>query len=507
MEYLESLFDRALDAVVGMGADGRVTAWNMAAEEIFGWSRREAMGVSMGDLIVPPQHRHAHARGLDHYNCTGDGPVLEQRIRITAMHRDGTEFPVELSIFPMSQPGRASMFYAFIRSLVAEETFHREQILRASEAETIMAIGQKLIEDVTLEEFTHFCLDQVCNIAGLDAAHLFVMRGNGSDQVLVPSGIWHLKDERFRPMVEETANIQFRLGEGLPGYAWLTGQLETLNSLSDNERFLRRKVFAEVGFTCAVALPVHHTGAPHAVLEFFGTETSRLDPEILRMLKTVGSQIGAAIRRKEGAENREMLRREMVHRVGNSLTVLSSIYRSCSRRAKSKEDLDEAFLGRVVAMGQANRMAIIEAEIGVALPDLILNSLDILPDISDVDLEAPPITVCSEAVLPLSLVLSELATNALKYGGLISESKLHIRADSCKSTDELTIEWRELRNEPLDEPRSPPIRAGFGTQLMQAMIEDRLGGSFERRLDETGFHFIMKLPLRQLKASFAKLPL
>ena len=64
MVPLETLFNRALDAVVGMDESGRVTAWNGSAEEIFGWSREEALGASMGDLIVPPQYREAHARGL-----------------------------------------------------------------------------------------------------------------------------------------------------------------------------------------------------------------------------------------------------------------------------------------------------------------------------------------------------------------------------------------------------------------------------------------------------------
>ncbi len=498
MDHLKSLFDRSLDAVVGMDAEGHVSAWNSAAEEIFGWSQAAAMGSSMAELIVPPQHREGHTRGLAHYNCTGVGPVLEQRIRISAIHRDGTEFPVELSIFPMHEQDREPMFYAFIRSLRAEERFNREQKLRAREAEAVMAIGQKLIEDASLEEFTLFCLDQVCQIAGLDAAHLFVKRGTGSDQALVPSGIWHLRDDSFRPVTEETANLKFMLGEGLPGRAWRTGELESLDCLASDSACVRRKSFAEVGLTRGVALPIQHGGEVQAVLEFFGTEKSRLDPEILRMLKTVGNQIGAAIRSKVERENREMLRREMVHRIGNSLSVLSAIYRSCSRNAASKEELDGAFLGRLDTMGRSNRMAIIEAESGVPLRDLIVSSIEILPDQEEIQIEAPSIMIPSESVLPLSLVFNELATNALKYGALGSGTKLEIRVRSDLSSDKISIEWCELRDQLLDHAPSRSERIGFGSQLVQAMVEGRLCGTFERQIDEAGFHFTMRLPKAQL---------
>ncbi|WP_370162225.1 PAS domain S-box protein [Limimaricola soesokkakensis] len=501
MHYLESLFDRALDAVVGMDATGRVIAWNGAAEQIFGWSRSEAIGTNMNELIVPPQHREGHTRGLERYNRTGEGPVLEKRVRITALHRDGTEFPVELSIFPMKSSSRARVFYAFISSRASEEAFRREQDLRAREADAVMKIGQKLIEDVSLEEFTRFCLDAVCEIADMDAGHLFVLRGQGANRVLVPSGFWHLKNDQLLPVVEETSRHHFGLGQGLPGRAWMSGELETIEDLSHECKFVRKKVFAEVGLTRGVALPVSHGGQIHAVLEFFGTAQSRLDPEMQRMLKTVGSQIGAAIRRKEGAESREILRREMMHRVSNSLSILSSIYRSCSRQAASKEELDKMFLNRVMAVGRANRMAIVEGGRGIALPDLIRDALAVLPDHEDITFDVAPVSICSGAVMPISLILNELATNSLKYGTLGSESTLLIKAGICDHVGELNLEWCELRHYPLDNCPAQPTRIGFGSQLMQAMIEGRLNGRFERRLDETGFHFSMRIPKHQLEAA------
>ncbi|MBB3710916.1 PAS domain S-box-containing protein [Limimaricola variabilis] len=500
MKHLESLFDRALDAVVGMDEAGMVVAWNGAAEEMFGWSRADAMGSSMGDLIVPPQHREGHARGLERYNRTGEGPVLEQRVRITALHRDGAEFPIELSIFPMPGDGGGRIFYAFIRSMAAEESARRAQELRAREGEALLAVAQKLLDDVSLDEFTQFCLDNVCAVSGMEAGHFHVVRGRGPHACLHPTGIWHLADPRFQPVVEATSVVRFGLGEGLPGRAWQSGQLQSLDDLASSCQFVRRSVFEEVGLSRAVALPVRQGGQIHGVLEFFGTSKARLDPEILRMLETIGSQIGVAIRRKENAEHRETLRREMSHRVGNSLSVLASIYRSCSREARTKEELDEAFLGRLVAVGQANRLAVEDASESVAFPALIEEAISILPERNRITIEAPDMTVDRDSVMPLALILNELATNALKHGSSCEDSRLVVAARFGEGRDELVLEWHEHRAVPLTVPPPTPERVGFGTKLMQHMVEGRLGGSFERRLDETGFCVVMKLPRERIEA-------
>lgn len=73
--HFDLLFGRALDAVVGMDDAGNVIAWNKSAEGIFGWSAEEALGRSMGKLIVPLQHREAHDVGLRRFNESGHGSL------------------------------------------------------------------------------------------------------------------------------------------------------------------------------------------------------------------------------------------------------------------------------------------------------------------------------------------------------------------------------------------------------------------------------------------------
>ena len=129
-EKTRLIIDTALDAVITMDAQGTVTSWNKPAEVIFGWSGPEAIGQHMSDMIIPEQHRMAHQCGLRHFLSTGNGPILRRRIEITAVRRNGVEFPVELEVSPM-RLGQDWVFSAFIRDITDSKL--AEEKLRESE--------------------------------------------------------------------------------------------------------------------------------------------------------------------------------------------------------------------------------------------------------------------------------------------------------------------------------------------------------------------------------------
>ena len=110
------IVDTALDAVITMNSAGLITDWNPQAEKLFGWTRLEAIGRRMSETIIPSRYRAAHERGLAKFFETGEGPVLNTRIEISAIRRDGGEFPVELAISP-AKVGAEWTFSAFLRDL------------------------------------------------------------------------------------------------------------------------------------------------------------------------------------------------------------------------------------------------------------------------------------------------------------------------------------------------------------------------------------------------------
>lgn len=129
---LHAVLKTALDAVVVMRRDGTIAGWNDVAERIFGWSAEDAFGRRMSEVIIPVQHREAHERGLAHFLGTGEGPVLDRHIEITALHRDGRELPVELSI-TFTRQFDEPVFLGFLRDISERHDAERRQQLLLAE--------------------------------------------------------------------------------------------------------------------------------------------------------------------------------------------------------------------------------------------------------------------------------------------------------------------------------------------------------------------------------------
>ena len=122
-----SIVESAYDAFVAMDETGSVVDWNAAAVAIFGWSRVEAIGQQLSELIIPISQRSAHRAGLERYLQTGEGPLLNRRLEVSACKKDGTEIPVELTITPL-RLRQKHLFCAFIHDISLRKV--AEQALR-----------------------------------------------------------------------------------------------------------------------------------------------------------------------------------------------------------------------------------------------------------------------------------------------------------------------------------------------------------------------------------------
>ena len=130
------IIDTALDAVITTDSDGTIMEWNAQAEHMFGWSQHEAIGKNLGETIIPSVHRNAHREGLAQYCATGKAAVLNTLIEITALRRDGREFPVEFAIAPLRVEG-AVIFSAFIRDITTRKEAERALTDYAQQLERI----------------------------------------------------------------------------------------------------------------------------------------------------------------------------------------------------------------------------------------------------------------------------------------------------------------------------------------------------------------------------------
>ena len=119
------IVESALNAIVIMDSYGIIIDWNHHAEKMFGWSKKEAIGQRLEQLIVPQRFREHHLKGLEHYLRSGEGPVLNKLLEQTAVRRDGSEFPVELSISPLKL-GNSFIFSGFIHDITARKQTEKQ---------------------------------------------------------------------------------------------------------------------------------------------------------------------------------------------------------------------------------------------------------------------------------------------------------------------------------------------------------------------------------------------
>ncbi len=135
-DLLRGIADSAKDAIILADNDARVSFWNEAAGEIFGYTAGEALGEPLHELLAPPDLKDAAGKGFAGFGQTGQGPVIGQTVELPALRKDGTEFPVELSISALRLHDRWHAV-GIVRDIT--ERKRTEEALR--QAEKIQALG------------------------------------------------------------------------------------------------------------------------------------------------------------------------------------------------------------------------------------------------------------------------------------------------------------------------------------------------------------------------------
>jgi PAS domain S-box-containing protein len=127
------IIDTAHDAFIGIDGAGRIVDWNEQAAATFGWTRAEALERNLAETIIPAGLRAAHLEGMRRFHETGRAPVVNQRLELTALHRSGREFPIELTITSPIQGERGFSFGAFLRD-ISDRKEHDNQLRAARDS-------------------------------------------------------------------------------------------------------------------------------------------------------------------------------------------------------------------------------------------------------------------------------------------------------------------------------------------------------------------------------------
>lgn len=481
-----------------MRADGTVAEWSARAEDTFGWTRSEALNRPMAEMIIPAPQRADHYRGLKHYMKTGHGPLLRRRIETIAVRRNGEEFPVELAISPLNRGGEL-LFVGFLRDISERQRAQAMLARQARHAALLYQVTSLAAETTSLEDILQLCLDAICQLTEWPVGHAYLPAKDGSNE-LVPSNIWHSKPNDYQLLRRVTEKTRFAPGVGLPGVIWQSKEPHWIPDVSQTgANFPRFKEQPNLEVRAGFGIPIKSGSSVIAVLEFFNDEVTELDPQILLTARAFGDQVGRVLERREVMEHQQLLIAELNHRVKNMLMVVLGVATQTMRNSPSMAAFQEGFTARLIAMSRSYDLLASTRWQPTALDRVINDTVSPhVGDMAQIHLSGPPVWLAPEATLAMSMIVHELVTNAIKYGGLsVPEGKITVTwalTAGDPARREIALRWKEHGLKALAPPQDKP---GFGSRLIETMVSHELGGTIAAAYEPEGVRYDLRFPVNR----------
>jgi two-component system, sensor histidine kinase and response regulator len=304
-DLFREIIDSALDAVITTDGAGLIVDWNSQAEVIFGWKLAEVAGKHIADAVIPRRHRRRFARAIRNFQANLRGKVFARRTEQTAVHRDGREFPVELSITPIHY-GDAVMLTAFVRDISQRKRYEARLERQALEARLLHQATTVAAEAASFNEALEQCVNIICELTNWPVGHVFVPDPSG--EVLVSPGIWYFDHPEDHVALREISErVRLRRGEGFAGRIWETGDPSWIANIRSDPTFVRARECSQLSVKGVFGFPVRVRSEIVAVLEFFTRGEVAPDAQLLLLIRNISDQLGRVFERKKAEQERAQL--------------------------------------------------------------------------------------------------------------------------------------------------------------------------------------------------------
>lgn len=290
---LRHAIDSARDAIITIdGESGIITGWNPAAEAIFGFSCTEAIGKVLHEIIVPPRFRAAMINGLSNFVSTGKGAAVGKIEEFSGLHKNGTEFPIDLALSAMEIDGKWHAM-GVVRDITDRKNGEYALLRLNRTLRTISATNTAVVR-ATSEELL---LKEMCRIGVEIGGYRLVSIGfvEKDEAKTVRPVAWAGEHMEYLQVANITwANTE--RGHGPTGTAIRTGVVQVNQNVETNPAMAPwRSEMLDCGFKANAALPLANSSGVFGVLMIYASEPDAFGPEELDLLKQLAADLAFGI--------------------------------------------------------------------------------------------------------------------------------------------------------------------------------------------------------------------
>lgn len=418
------------------------------------------------------------------------GPVFEA---IKKTLEDGTAYRVEyrLAASGNGEPrwlearGRAIMDHGRVvgmtgvcQDITSRRRDEEELVKRARQQEAIARLGQLALTELggKEEELFSAVVEETAKALGVEMCKLLELAPGGEELILRAGSGW-------KPGLVGAARLSTER-ESQAGYALKAGGAVVVSDLVTETRFSTPRLLHDHGVVSGLSVLIAgEDGRDYGVLGAHSTRRQEFSQSDVDFLRAVANLLASAIHRNRAVERQELLVRELRHRVGNLLSLITSLFNNSVKGARSAPEVEEKFLARLMSLARTHSLISQGGWRTTELRGLVEAVLEPYKD--RVALEGGEVGISADNGMALSLALHELATNAAKYGALaVTAGQVSVAWSLEGQADDrrLIIDWVEHGG-----PRvAPPAASGFGTRLISTVVERQLNGTLTTDYANTG---------------------